>query len=96
MEKITIDEIKKLATLSALEFDESELKSFATEFEKIVDMVDEIKDCKVETKQTFKTHKFEDLREDVPQESFSQEQALQNSPKTRKGAFAVSQMLEED
>ena len=96
MEKITLDEVKRLAILSALEFEASELESFATEFESILEMVDEIKTCDVDTKQTYKTHKFEELREDIPQESFSQERALQNSPKTRKGAFAVSQMLEED
>ncbi len=96
MKKITIDEVKRLATLSALEFEESELAQFATEFESILEMVDEIKNCDVDSKQVYKSHKFEDLREDLPQESFSQEKALQNSPKTRKGAFAVSQMLEED
>lgn len=96
MEKITLDEVKRLATLSALEFEQSELESFATEFESILEMVDEIKNCDVKAEQTYKSHKFEELREDVPQESLPQEKALQNSPKTRKGAFAVSQMLEED
>lgn len=96
MEKITLDEVKRLATLSALEFDETELKQFSTEFESILEMVDEIKNCEVDSKLTYKSHKFEELREDVPQESLPQEKALQNSPKTRKGAFAVSQMLEED
>lgn len=96
MEKITLEEAKRLATLSALEFDEAELKAFAQEFESILDMVDEIKNAKTEGGVTYKSHKFEELREDVPQESMAQEQALLNSPKTRKGAFAVSQMLEED
>lgn len=96
MEKITLDEVKRLATLSALEFEQSELESFATEFESVLEMVDEIKSCDVEAKQIYKTHKFADLREDIPQESIPQEKALQNSPKTKKGAFAVSQMLEED
>ncbi len=96
MKKITLDEVKKLATLSALEFDESELDQFSSDFESILDMVDEIKNCEVDSKLSYKSHKFEDLREDLPHESFSQEKALQNSPKTRKGAFAVSQMLEGD
>ncbi len=96
MEKITLEEVKRLATLSALEFDEAELKTFAEEFGSILNMVDEIQTCHTDLKQVYKSHKFEDLREDVPKESVSQEKALQNSPKTRKGAFVVSQMLEED
>ena len=96
MEKITLEEVKRLATLSALEFDETELKTFAEEFESILNMVDEIQTCKTDSTQVYKSHKFEDLREDVPKESVSQEKALQNSPKSRKGAFVVSQMLEED
>ena len=48
MKKITLDEVKKLATLSALEFDESELDQFSSDFESILDMVDEIKNCEVD------------------------------------------------
>ncbi len=96
MEKITLEEMKKLATLSALEFEEAELEAFSQEFQTILDMVDEIKLAKTENKLIYKSHKFEELREDVPEQSMSQELALINSPKTRKGAFAVSQMLEED
>lgn len=96
MEKITLEEVKRLANLSALEFEQEELEKFATEFEGILEMIDEIKKCDVSMKQTYKSHKFDCLREDVPQESLSQEKALAGSPKIRKGAFAVSQMLEED
>jgi len=96
MKKITLEEVKRLATLSALEFDEAELEAFSSEFESILEMVDEIKNCETDLKHVYSSHRFEDLREDIPQESLSQEKALQNSPKSRKGAFAVSQMLEED
>jgi aspartyl-tRNA(Asn)/glutamyl-tRNA(Gln) amidotransferase subunit C len=97
MKEIEISEIKKLASLSALEFSDEELEKFKTEFESILELVDIIQNCDTsDVKQIFKSHKFEELREDVVQPSLPQDVALLNSPKTRKGAFAVLQVLEED
>jgi aspartyl/glutamyl-tRNA(Asn/Gln) amidotransferase C subunit len=73
------------------------MDKFQKEFESILDMVDEIQKCDTSDIQaSYKSHKFEDLRDDVVGESISQEKALLNSPKSRKGAFAVSQVLEEE
>ena len=45
--KITLEEVKRLAGLSALEFSEEELEAFVPEFEKIVELVDEVKNCDI-------------------------------------------------
>ncbi len=96
MEKIDIAEVKRLASLSALEFDEQSLEKFVGEFENILAMVGEIAKCDTKDVQIKRTsHSFDDLREDEAGESIAQEEVLLNSPKSRKGCFAVPQMLEE-
>lgn len=96
MEKIDIAEVKRLASLSALEFDEKSLEKFVGDFENILNMVGEIQKCdtsKVEIKRA--CHDFDELRDDEAKEGMSQEEVLLNSPKSRKGCFVVPQMLEE-
>lgn len=96
MEKIDINEVKRLASLSALEFDEESLAKFVPEFENILAMVSEIQNCdtsNVVVKHS--EHSFDELRDDKAKESISQEDVLLNSPKSRKGCFAVPQMLED-
>ena len=45
--KITIEEVKRLAGLSALEFSEEELEAFIPEFESMLELVDEVKNCDI-------------------------------------------------
>lgn len=93
--KITIDEVKRLAGLSALEFGDEELKAFFPEFEQILELVDEVKNCDIgDSKLEYTSHKLSDCREDVAKESLPQEEILLNSPKTKKGSFCVPKMLD--
>ena len=92
---ITTDEVKRLAGLSALEFTEEELEAFVPEFERIVELVDEVKNCDIgDSKLEYTSHKLSDCREDVAKESLPQEEILLNSPKTKKGSFCVPKMLD--
>lgn len=93
--KITIDDVKNLALLSALEFTEEELINFIPQFEQIVEFVDEVKNCDIgNTQLNYTSHKLSDCREDEIKQSFSQEEILLNSPKTKKGSFCVPKMLD--
>ncbi len=93
--KITIEEVKRLAGLSALEFTDEELASFVPEFEKIIELVDEVKNCDIGNAQLeYNSHKLSECREDVAKESLPQEEILLNSPKTKKGSFCVPKMLD--
>ena len=76
--KITLEEVKRLAGLSALEFSKEELEAFVPEFEKIVELVDEVKNCDIGNSQL----------------GLPQEEILLNSPKTKKGSFCVPKMLD--
>ena len=93
--KITIEEVKRLAGLSALEFSEEELENFISEFENIIALVDEVKNCDVGSQELkYTTHKLSECRPDVAKESLPQEEILLNSPKTKKGSFCVPKMLD--
>ncbi len=93
--KITLEEVKRLAGLSALEFSEEELEAFVPEFEKIVELVDEVKNCDIGNSQlAYTTHKLSECREDITKTSLPQEEILLNSPKTKKGSFCVPKMLD--
>ncbi len=93
--KITIEEVKRLADLSALEFTDEELASFIPEFENILHLVDEVKNCDVGDGQIdYPKHLLCSLRDDQVKESLPQEEILKNSPKTKKGSFCVPKMLD--
>ena len=67
---ITTDEVKRLAGLSALEFTEEELEAFVPEFERIVELVDEVKNCDIgHSEPKYTTHKLCESREDEAKES---------------------------
>ena len=93
--KISIEEVKRLAGLSALEFSEEELSAFIPEFEAMLELVDEVKNCDTgEAQLNYTTHLLSECREDEAKESFPQEEILLNSPKTKKGSFCVPKMLD--
>ena len=93
--KISIEEVKRLAGLSSLEFSEEELKAFIPEFENMLELVDQVKNCDVDNIGfTHDSHKLADLRPDEATESLPQEEILTNSPKTKKGSFCVPKMLD--
>ena len=93
--KISIDEVKRLALLSDLDFTEEELNSFIPEFKKILEFVDQVKNCDTDDVEIeYTSHKLATLREDEASESLPQEEILLNSPKTKKGSFCVPKMLD--
>lgn len=93
--KISIEEVRRLASLSALDFTEEELNSFIPEFEKILEFVDQVKNCDTDDVEIeYTSHKLATLREDEAKKSSPQEEILMNSSKTKKGSFCVPKMLD--
>lgn len=97
MAKIDIEEARKLAKLSRLEFSEKELENFINEFGNILEYVEKINSLdtsKVDLKEKTLDAKTE-LREDEIKKSFSQEDILKNAPQSEDGAFSVPTTVEE-
>ena len=94
--RIDLNEIKRLAGLSALEFSDDELEKFKDEFSDILEFIDEIVKSNVDNEELiYPMHDFDDLRDDEAKESLAQEEILLNSPNTKKGSFCVPKMMEE-
>ena len=89
--KFDIDDAKKLAKLSRLEFSDDELKDFLKEFDSIlqqVSLIDNVDVSGVDLKSDDALDIL-DVREDDVKNTFTQEQVLQNAPEKKDGAFLV-------
>ena len=97
MPKIDITDVKKLAKLSRLEFNDSELEKFSEEFGRILEYVDLINSVNTDGVELLeKTINAKDeLREDVVVPSFSQDEILNNAPQSEEGTFIVPITVEE-
>ncbi len=97
MAKIELEETKKLAKLSRLEFSDSELESFVADFEKTLEYVDKINSVNtssIDLKESTLNAESQ-LREDVVIPSYSQNQIIKNAPQSEDGAFLVPTTVEE-
>lgn len=93
--QLTIKDVKHLADLSALNFSEEELEAFLPEINNTLNMINKIENFETEKEYVFDNIvPVESLREDVVGESMSQEKALVNAPKQRKGCFNVPRVVE--
>ena len=96
---ITIDEIKKIARLSNLTFEEDELARFAGQFGQILDYIAQLNAVDTSgVEPTFTT--LPDLAEGTPQRSdqvrpsIGVESALANAPDSENGLFKVPRVIE--
>lgn len=92
---ITVKDVKHIANLSKLEFNEQELEEFVKDMDSIVEYVNTL--SKVDTsdmEEHLTTIKLDDLRKDEVKTSLSQADAITNAPKKRKGGFGVPQVVE--
>ena len=95
---VTIDEVKKLAKLSRLEFTDAELSQFLSEFEAILKQVDDINkvdvsgvDLKEETIEA-----DTQLRADTIVTGLAVDEVIKNAPESEDGAFVVPLTVLED
>ena len=94
--KFSIDDAKNLAKLSRLEFSEKELKDFLKEFDLIleqVSMINKVDVSGVDLKSNDVVD-VENIRNDIAQNTFTQEQVLSNAPEKKDGAFLVPLTVE--
>lgn len=88
---ITVDEVKKLAKLSRLEFSEEETLKFVEEFKATLAQVDAINKVDVSNIDLLESTVDADtqLRKDEITESLSPEEIVANAPDSQDGAFLV-------
>lgn len=87
--KLTIDQVKKVAKLANLPVSPEEEELYAEQLSAILDYIDLLNSVDTKSVQpTFNVIPDKNvLRKDVPSESLTQEQALQNGKNTKDGYF---------
>ncbi len=97
MPKIDINDAKKLAKLSRLEFSDEELEKFVVEFEGILEQVNLINSVNTDSVDLFEKaiNAKTELRKDEIKPSFKQEEILKNAPQSEDGTFIVPITVEE-
>ncbi len=95
---ITIDDVKKLAKLSRLEFTEEETKEFVKEFEATLNQVDAINRVDVSNIDLLEKTIDADteLRKDEITPSLRADEIVSNAPASEDGAFLVPITVAED
>ena len=91
---LTVKEIDRLAELSALEFTEEEKQGMIKEVSGIITMLNECDTIEANEFEFDNKIDLSDLREDEDKPSMSNEKALINAPKQRKGQFNVPLVVE--
>lgn len=90
-----MEKFESLEFLSKLKFSDEEKIKFKKEFENILAFVDEI--VKLDLPCDMKEDEaigLESLRDDVPMESMTQEEILQNAPKQKDGCYLAPLVVE--
>jgi aspartyl-tRNA(Asn)/glutamyl-tRNA(Gln) amidotransferase subunit C len=85
-----IIDVKHTAELSRITLTPEELEKFTPQMETILESVTLLKDVNTDGVQPMKAHvKFNELRDDVPQESLTQEEVLRNAKHKESGFVKV-------
>lgn len=93
--KISIEEIKKLQVLSALQSTDEELNKLAEDFEQITAFVEEVCSAKIDEVLDFcDAVRVSSLREDEIVESMSIDEVLKNAPEKEKTSFLVPKVVD--
>ncbi len=91
MERISKDDVKHVAQLAELEFDEKDVEKITTQLDRILDHVANV--SSVNTEGVPPTSHILDIknvfREDIVEESVTQEAALKNAPDEENSGFKV-------
>ena len=93
---IEVDEVKKIAKLAALDVDDADLQSYATNLSNILDLVAQM-DAVDTTGVTPMSHPFDAvqrLREDTVTEVDRREEFQKIAPNTEDGLYLVPKVIE--
>jgi aspartyl-tRNA(Asn)/glutamyl-tRNA(Gln) amidotransferase subunit C len=96
MAKITKEEVKHVANLARLTFDEEEIELFTKQLGDIIDFAEQLNELDTEGVEPT-THVLDIknvLRNDTPRQWLTKEEALKNAPDQKDGQIKVPSMME--
>ena len=94
---ISIDDVRKIAALAKLSFNELELAKMAKELDAIVGYVEQLKELRVDDVEPT-SHALDlvnVMREDVSEPWLTPEEALQNAPAQKLDYFSVPKVVQQ-
>ena len=93
--KITTEEAKKIALLSRLEFSPEDLEKMRDSMNSILTYMEELNqyDTTDVAPTVHAVEQYNVMREDVPNTSFTNEEALMNAPDAEDGYFKVPKII---
>lgn len=97
MNAISLDDVKKLAQLSALMLNEDELRAMQTDLTQILSYVDQLEAVDTEgVEPTYAVHELETVTRDdtVIDYGVSREALLANAPEHKDGSIVVPRVIE--
>ena len=96
---VTKDDVKHIAILARLEFNDSEIEGYTGDLNNILGYIDQLKEVDVSgvaplenINESVETNVF---RADIAGASVSREEALKNAPKAADGYFLVPKVIEQ-
>lgn len=94
--KITEDIIDHIAHLARLEFKGEQKTAIQGDMEKIITFMEKLSEVPTENVEPliFMTDEYNRLREDIPQVTLTQEDALKNGPKKDSDYFRIPKVLD--
>jgi aspartyl-tRNA(Asn)/glutamyl-tRNA(Gln) amidotransferase subunit C len=94
--KITEEIIDHIAHLARLEFKGEQKEAIRGDMEKIVTFMEKLSEVPTENVEPliFMTNEFNHLREDIPQTTITQEEALKNAPTKDSDYFRIPKVLD--
>ncbi|RME89954.1 MAG: Asp-tRNA(Asn)/Glu-tRNA(Gln) amidotransferase subunit GatC [Candidatus Hydrogenedentota bacterium] len=98
MEKVSSEEVLKIAKLARLKPEGDELESLTKDFNDILEFVSQIQEVDTSSvdEGTFHKEVFNISRPDVPQDSLPLEAIRQSAPHFEAGFFVVPRVIEDD
>ena len=93
---VSIEDVKYIAELCKLKFNDGELESFIHEFTEILNYVDQLKEVDTDGVEPtyFVNSNFQPLREDRAEEGLAKEEAIKNAPEEQYGYFKLLNVME--
>ncbi|NCA22319.1 MAG: Asp-tRNA(Asn)/Glu-tRNA(Gln) amidotransferase subunit GatC [Crocinitomicaceae bacterium] len=94
--KITDEIVDHIAHLSRLEFKGFDKEAIKNDMEKIIDFMDKLSELPTQNVEPliFMSEEVNRLRDDVPAETITHEEALRNAPKKDSDYFRIPKVLD--
>ena len=94
--KVTDDIVKHISHLARLDFKGEELDAIKGDMEKIIDFVDKLSEIDTDNVESLiiMNENVNVLREDIPNQTLTKENALANAPKSDSDYFRIPKVLD--